>query len=46
MESIIRSIGRAPRQRTTLYRDAPNDQVVTSFNAPPVAPIVLTQPSR
>lgn len=46
MESIIRSIGRAPQQRTTLYRDAPNDQVMNSFNAPPVAPIVLTQPSR
>jgi FO synthase len=42
MEAIIRSLGRMPRQRTTLYGDAPSDRVLTSYNAPPVAPLVLT----
>jgi FO synthase len=37
MEEVIRSIGRLPRQRTTLYADAPGDQVRRSFDAPPVA---------
>ena len=39
MESIIRSIGRAPRQRTTLYEDAPSERYAASFaprlDAPP-----------
>ena len=35
MESLIRSAGRVPRQRTTLYGDAPEDRVRASFGAPP-----------
>jgi FO synthase len=33
MESIIRSIGREPRQRDTLYRDTPADRYRASFVA-------------
>ena len=35
MESIIRSIGRMPRQRDTLYRDAPVERYQMSFAVPP-----------
>jgi len=37
MEQLIRSAGRAPRQRTTLYADAPEEQVRRSFGAEPLA---------
>ncbi|MGH2949269.1 MAG: 5-amino-6-(D-ribitylamino)uracil--L-tyrosine 4-hydroxyphenyl transferase CofH, partial [Solirubrobacteraceae bacterium] len=37
MEELIRSAGRAPRQRTTLYGDPPAGQVARSFGAPPLA---------
>lgn len=33
MEELITSIGRTPRQRTTLYRDAPEEQYAKSFTA-------------
>ncbi|HJU18608.1 MAG TPA: bifunctional FO biosynthesis protein CofGH [Stellaceae bacterium] len=40
MEALIRSLGRAPRQRTTLYGDAPEDRRFASFGAAPLsAPI-------
>jgi FO synthase len=42
METVIRSLGREPWQRTTLYRDAPLDRVAASFGAPPLAPTVET----
>ena len=35
LESLIQSNGRAPRQRTTLYADAPEERRRASFNAPP-----------
>ena len=35
MEALIRSAGRVPRQRTTLYGDAPEERVRASFGAPP-----------
>jgi FO synthase len=35
MEALIRSVGRLPRQRTTLYGDAPEERVRVSFGAPP-----------
>jgi FO synthase len=35
MEALIRSAGRVPRQRTTLYETAPADRVAASFGAPP-----------
>ncbi|MGE0630371.1 MAG: 5-amino-6-(D-ribitylamino)uracil--L-tyrosine 4-hydroxyphenyl transferase CofH, partial [Hyphomicrobiaceae bacterium] len=38
MERIIRDIGRAPRQRTTRYGDAPSDLVKASFYAAPIEP--------
>jgi len=46
MESIIRGIGRAPRQRTTLYGDAPAAAIEASFNAVPLTPITSTEPKR
>ena len=33
MEALIRSLGRAPCQRTTLYRDPPSDRIAASFGA-------------
>ena len=37
MEALIRSAGRIPRQRTTLYGTPPTVQVERSFDAPPLA---------
>jgi FO synthase len=37
MEATIRAIGRAPRQRTTLYADAPPDRRAASYDAAPLA---------
>ncbi len=37
MELLIRSNGRTPRQRTTLYADAPSDRRAASFAAAPLA---------
>jgi FO synthase len=37
MEALIRSAGRVPRQRTTLYGEPPADRVRASFGAPPLA---------
>ena len=42
MEDVIASAGRSPRQRTTLYGDAPEARRARSFDAPPVTPIVET----
>jgi FO synthase len=39
MEELIRACDRVPRQRTTLYADAPEARVQASFGVPP-----LTQP--
>jgi FO synthase len=40
LEALIRANGRTPRQRTTLYADAPEQQRRASFGAPPcVEPI-------
>jgi FO synthase len=39
MEELIRAAGRVPRQRTTLYGDAPAERRLASFGAAP-----LTQP--
>jgi FO synthase len=38
MEELIRSAGRIPRQRTTLYDDAPQERVRASLRAAPLAP--------
>jgi FO synthase len=37
MEELIRSNGRIPRQRTTLYGDAPDERRLASFGAAPLA---------
>jgi FO synthase len=42
MEELIRSIGRQPRQRTTLYRDPAVSQRVASFHAAPLQMPVMT----
>jgi FO synthase len=54
MEELIRSAGRTPRQRTTLYGFAPEDRVAASFGAeelaetlnPPVRDAGLKAPPR
>jgi FO synthase len=40
MEAIVRGIGRAPWQRTTLYGAATDERVRASFGAPPLAAVV------
>jgi len=37
MEELIRSAGRIPRQRTTLYGDAPEERRLASYGAAPLA---------
>ena len=37
MEELIRSAGRVPRQRTTLYGEPPEERVRASFGAAPLA---------
>jgi FO synthase len=37
MEEAIRAIGREPRQRTTLYGEAPEERRRSSYGAPPLA---------
>jgi FO synthase len=46
MEALIRSIGREPRQRTTLYGPVPEERRRAARAAPPLAPVVLTPPRR
>jgi len=46
MEALIRSIGREPQQRDTLYRAVPEDRRAASFVAEELAPIVLTPPRK
>jgi FO synthase len=45
MEALIRLLGRAPRQRTTLYRDPPPARIAASFGAAPLAEPINT-PAR
>jgi FO synthase len=45
MEDLIRSLGRTPRQRNTLYGDPPADRKAASFGAPPLEEPVNT-PAR
>ena len=45
MEMLIRSLGRTPRQRTTLYRDPPPDRTAASFAAAPLSEPINT-PAR
>jgi FO synthase len=45
MEALIRSIGREPMQRDTLYRPVPEERRAASMIAADLAPIVQT-PAR
>src|SRR5207253_11037392 len=46
MEDLIRSLGRQPRQRTTLYGNAPAARKAASFGAAPLAEPVNTPARR
>ena len=46
MEEAIRSLGRAPRQRTTLYEDATSERRLASLDARPLAEVVLTPATK
>jgi len=46
MEEVIRSLGRQPRQRTTLYGDAPAARRAAAFAAAPLADPVNTPARR
>jgi len=46
MEALIRSLGRTPEQRTTLYRPAPAERRAASFSAAALAPVVQTPPRK
>jgi FO synthase len=46
MEALIRSIGREPWQRTTLYQAAQQDRVAVSFGAPALSPPIDTPVRR
>ena len=46
MEALIRSIGRTPQQRTTLYGAVDEERRAASFVAADLAPIVLTPPRK
>ena len=46
MEDLIRSLGRTPEQRTTLYGPVPAERRSASLNAAALAPVVLTPPRK
>jgi FO synthase len=46
MEDLIRSLGRTPEQRTTLYGPVAAERRQASMNAPALAPTVRTRPRR
>ncbi|HYC14637.1 MAG TPA: 5-amino-6-(D-ribitylamino)uracil--L-tyrosine 4-hydroxyphenyl transferase CofH, partial [Stellaceae bacterium] len=46
MEALIRSLGREPRQRTTLYKEAPAERVAASFAAAPLSEPINTPAAR
>jgi len=46
MDQLIRSIGRIPMQRDTLYRPVNAKRLMTSYNAPALTPVVQTSPRK
>ncbi|HZZ24746.1 MAG TPA: 7,8-didemethyl-8-hydroxy-5-deazariboflavin synthase, partial [Roseiarcus sp.] len=46
MEELIRSLGRTPEQRTTLYAPVPEERRAASLNAVVLAPVVLMPPRK
>ena len=46
MERLIRDIGRVPRQRTTLYADAPAERARAAAAAAPLEAVVNTPATK
>jgi FO synthase len=46
MEDLIRSLGRTPEQRTTVYGPVPGERRAASLNAAALAPVVLRPPRK
>ena len=46
MELLIRSIGRNPRQRSTMYGRVSNEMHLRGLNAVELTPMVLTPPKK
>ncbi len=46
MEELIRSLGREPRQRTTLYANAPAERKAAAFGAAPLLEPINTPARR
>jgi FO synthase len=46
METLIRSLGRIPEQRTTLYGPVSAERRAASLNAAALAPVILTPPRK
>jgi len=46
MQRLIRSLGRVPEQRSTLYAPVPAERRAASLGAAALAPIVLTPPRK
>jgi FO synthase len=46
MEALIRSLGRVPEQRNTLYGPVPAERRAASLAAAPLAPMILTPPRK
>ena len=46
LDALIRSLGRLPAQRTTLYGVPPPSQLAGSYVAAPLAPVVVQVPLR
>ena len=46
MDALIVALGRVPRQRTTLYQDAPVQRRAASYEAPDLAPLILARAPR
>src|SRR6202042_1282689 len=46
MENLIRSLGRVPEQRSTLYGPITSERRAASLNAAALAPVVMTPPRK
>jgi FO synthase len=46
MEELILALGRRPQQRSTLYREVPEERRTASFGAAPMSDIIVTPFSR
>jgi FO synthase len=46
MDALITSLGRTPRQRTTLYEDVPAERRAASYQAPELAPLISMRAMR